>query len=44
MCLKLDNLKLTEKTVVSSKQDELISKKGQEGQGEALQNAKNKKK
>jgi hypothetical protein len=44
MCLKLENLKLTDKVVSTSKQDEMISKKGQEGQGEALVGAKNKKK
>ena len=44
MCLKLENLKLSEKNVSASKQDETISKKGQDGQGEALMNAKNKKK
>ncbi len=44
MCLKLENLKLTDKVVSTSKQDEIISKKGQEGQGEALVGAKNKKK
>ena len=44
MCLKLENLKLYEKTVSSSKTDELISKKGQDGQGEALVSAKNRKK
>jgi hypothetical protein len=35
---------LTEKTLIFSKQDELISKKGQEGQGEGLRDIKNKKK
>lgn len=44
MCLRLENLKLNDKVVSSSKQDELISKKGQDGQGEALVGAKNRKK
>jgi hypothetical protein len=40
MCLRLENLKLTEKSTVISKQDETISKKGQDGQGEGLTAAK----
>lgn len=43
MCLKLGDLKITDKSGVSmSKQDQEIMKKGQEGQGESLVKSKKK--
>jgi hypothetical protein len=42
MCLKLENLRLTDKTNKMSKQDYEIAKKGDVGQGERLVNSKKK--
>jgi cell division cycle 14 len=44
MCLKLDNLTLTDKSgLIMSKMDSKIAKEGQEGQGDTLVSRKNKK-
>jgi hypothetical protein len=42
MCLKLENLKISEKTNKMSKQDYEIAKKGDVGQGDRLVNSKKK--
>jgi hypothetical protein len=42
LCLKFDNLKITEKTTKMSRQDYDIAKKGDIGQGERLVNSKKK--
>jgi len=42
MCLKLENLRISEKTSKMSKQDYDIARKGDIGQGERLVNSKKK--